>query len=330
MIETLYVESAIAQHPRVAAIRQRFPQARVIDCQRYGEVFNPKAQNFRLQKQKPALILAQKHQKFVLPAPNGYGIGGELNYYFSHMLNCPYDCRYCFLQGIYQSANYVLFVNYEDFQQNISELCLSAPEQAHYFFSGYDCDSLAFEPATGFANAFLPLFADLPNAWLELRTKSTQIRSLLQREPLPRCVVAFSLSPDNIAGRVEAKAPSVSKRIAAAAKLQQQGWPIGLRFDPLIYQHNYFELYRELFQQVFAVLDADTLHSVSLGVFRLPEHFFKKMLKLYPHERLFASPLRNTSGMVSYKADLEQTMLSDCSNMLLNYIPSTSFFPCTQ
>ena len=328
MIDTLYIESAVAQHARVMAIRQRFPKARVIDCQRYGEVFNPKAQNFRLQKQKPALILAQKHQKFVLPAPKGYGIGGEQNYYFSHMLNCLYDCRYCFLQGMYQSANYVLFVNYEDFQQQIRELCLATPEQDIYFFSGYDCDSLAFEPATDFAESFLPVFDKISNAWLELRTKSTQIRGLLQRPPLPRCVVAFSLAPDEIATKVEAKAPSVAKRIEAAAKLQRQGWPIGLRFDPLIYQHNFKDLYRELFEQVFSAIDASKLHSVSLGVFRLPDHFFKKMHKLYPNERLFASPLQRTSGMVSYKTELEQAMLSECSSMLLNFIPQDCFFPC--
>ena len=329
MLDTLYIESAIADHPRVSAIRRRFPKARVVDCERYGEVFNPKAQNFRLQKQRPALILAEKYQKFVLPAPAGYGIGGQHNYYFSHMLNCLYDCRYCFLQGMYQSANYVLFVNYEDFQQQIRDICQQSPGEPFYFFSGYDCDSLAFEPVTGFAEAFLPLFDELPNAWLELRTKSTQIRSLLQREPLPRCVIAFSLAPETVADKIEAKAPSVAKRIEAAAKLQQQGWPIGLRFDPLIYQHDYRQQYQDLFEQVFAAIDPQALHSVSLGVFRLPEHFFKKIHKLYPDERLFASPLQTVSGMVSYRGDLEQAMMADCTEMLLQYIPAERFFPCT-
>ena len=328
MIDSLYIESAISEHTRVAAIRRRFPEARVIECERYGEVFNRKAQNFRLQKQRPALILAHKHQKFVLPAPPGYGIGSRHNYYFSHMLNCLYDCRYCFLQGMYQSANYVLFVNYEDFQQEIRDICQQIPDEPLYFFSGYDCDSLAFEPVTGFAEAFLPLFNELPNAWLELRTKSTQIRNLLSREPLPRCVVAFSLSPEMVAAKVEAKAPSVTKRIEAAAKLQQLGWPIGLRFDPLIYQHDYREQYRALFEQVFSTIDASSLHSVSLGVFRLPEHFFKKIHKLYPDERLFASPLQSASGMVSYREELEQAMMADCSDMLLQYISKEQFFPC--
>ena len=223
MIETIYIEEAILQHPRVLDIMARFPQARKITCGRYGEVFNPKAQNFRLQKQQPALILAEKYKNFALPAPMGYGIGATRNYYFSHMLNCLYDCRYCFLQGMYQSANYVLFVNYEDFQQDIRQLCAESPDEPLHFFSGYDCDSLALEPVTGFAEQFLPFFATLPNAWLELRTKSTQVRSLLNREPLPRCIVAFSLSPDQIAVKVEAKAPSVERRLDALMQIAGTG-----------------------------------------------------------------------------------------------------------
>lgn len=328
MIDSLYIETNVQSHPRVRAIRQRFPDARVVFCERYGEVFNPKAQNFRLQKQQPALILAEKYQKFVLPAPQGYGIGGRHNYYFSHMLNCLYDCRYCFLQGMYQSANYVLFVNYEAYQQRIREICQASPDEDIYFFSGYDCDSLAFEPVSDFVDQFLPVFSSIPNAWLELRTKSTQIRKLLNQQSAPRCVVAFSLTPDTIAKKVEAKTPSVAKRIEAAVKLQQQGWLVGLRFDPLIYQHDYRELYRELFEQVFSQLDAQALHSVSLGVFRLPEQYFKKMHKLYPEEKLFASPLQCSNGMMSYRTDLEQAMMYDCTEMLLEYINKDQFFPC--
>lgn len=328
MIQTLYIEEAIQRHPRVNEICARFPKAQTIICDRFGEVFNPKAQNFRLQKQQPALILAEKYQRFVLEAPDGYGIGAGRNYYFSHMLNCLYDCRYCFLQGMYRSAHYVLFVNYEDFQRQIRELCAKFSDETLYFFSGYDCDSLALEPVTGFAAQFLPVFAELENAWLELRTKSTQIRSLLDREPLPRCVVAFSLSPGAIAAKVEAGAPSVTKRIDAMAKLQAQGWPLGLRFDPLIYTVDFREHYRELFEQVFERIDPEKLHSVSLGVFRLPESNYKKMHKLYPEEKLFAGPLVNQQGMVSYRQDLEREMMDFCSEQLLSYISEDKFFPC--
>jgi len=329
MIDTIYIEENIRQHPRALSICDRFPKARQIICERYGEVFNPKAQNFRLQKQRPALILAEKYQNFALPAPPGYSIGAKNNYYFSHMLNCLYDCRYCFLQGMFQSANYVLFVNFEDYQQQIKQICQDSANEPVHFFSGYDCDSLALEPVTHFSENFLPFFAEIPNAWLELRTKSTQIRSLLNRTAFERCIVAFSLSPDEIATKVEDKAPSLQRRLDALCKLQDHGWPIGLRFDPLIFQTGYQQQYKVLFEQVFSRIEPELLHSVSLGVFRLPEKYFKKIHRLYPDEKLFASPLENSQKMVSYKSALEQQMLAYCTALLLDYIPPSKFFPCT-
>jgi len=329
MIHTLYIEENIRHHPRTLAICDRFPKARIVICERYGEVFNPKAQNFRIQKQDPALILAEKFKNFALPAPQGYNIGAKKNYYFSHMLNCLYDCRYCFLQGMFQSANYVLFVNFEDYQQEIQQICQASPNEDIHFFSGYDCDSLALEPVTGFAEHFLPFFSSIPNAWLELRTKSTQIRNLLKTTPDPQTIVAFSLSPDEIANKVEDKAPNLERRLDALYKLQQQGWKIGLRFDPLIYQTDYQQQYKHLFEQVFSKIDLESLHSVSLGVFRLPEKYFKKIHQQYPEEVLFSSPLETKHKMTSYKAELEQEMLQYCTEQLLSYIPQSKFFPCT-
>ncbi|EIC30275.1 MULTISPECIES: SPL family radical SAM protein [Methylomicrobium] len=328
MIETIYIEENLADHPRVQEIVARFPEARRIPCGRYGEVFNPKAQNFRLQKRRPALILAEKFRNFALPAPAGYGIGAHRNYYFSHMLNCLYDCRYCFLQGMYPSAHYVLFVNYEDFQQDIRRIAEAHPDEAVHFFSGYDCDSLALEPVTGFAAHFLPFFSEIPNAWLELRTKSAQIRPLLAQAPLPRCIVAFSLNPEQISEKLEHKAPSLQKRLDAVRKLQEQGWPVGLRFDPLIFQPDYQDRYRQFFGQVFAHVDPKRLHSVSLGAFRLPEQYFKKAQKLYPDEKLFAGPMQLKEGMIGYEGPLEKDMLAYCVDLLSHYIASERFFPC--
>lgn len=330
MIDTLYIEEAIREHPRVLEIMDRFPQARHIFCERYTEIFNRKNQNFRLQKKNPALILARKHHGFVLPAPAGYGIGGQKHYYFSHMLNCLYDCRYCFLQGMYRSANYVLFVNYEDFQDEIRSLAEQCPEQESWFFSGYDCDSLALEPVSHFVEAFLPVFSGLPNAWLELRTKSTQIRSLLRSEVVENCVVAFSFTPDEVAQAVEHRAPSVKKRLDAMVRLQSKGWKLGLRFDPLIYQEGFESQYRQLFEDVFARIDRESLHSVSLGTFRLPKNYFRTLSRLYPDEPLMACRYEENQGMVSYPSVLETQMKDFCSHELLTYIPEDKFFPCVE
>ena len=327
MIDTIYIEEEIKNHHRTREILRRFPKARLIPCERYGEVFNPRAQNFRLQKLKPALILAKKYGNFVLETPQGYGIGGKHNFYFSYMLNCIYDCRYCFLQGMYRSAHYVLFVNYEDFESSI-EKKIAEFEEETYFFSGYDCDSLALDSVTGFTDKFLPFFEKYPKALIELRTKSIQIKSLLSRKPIQNCVVAFSFTPSEVSEALEHKTPAVSHRIEAMQRLQECGWKLGLRFDPLIYHENYKEQYERLIRDIFGAIRIESLHSVSLGPFRLPKVWYENIYRLYPDEKLFAGPLQGKGGVISYRSGIEEEMSGFVTRLLLNHVPSPIFFRC--
>jgi len=331
LIGTIYVEDEVREHPRTRAILERFPRSTVVPCARYGEVFNRRGQNFRLQKRRPSLVLAKKYGHLVHPTPAGYGIGGERNFYFSHMLNCLYDCRYCFLQGMYRSAHYVVFVNFEDFFESIAETTAEAAEPS-WFFSGYDCDSLAFEKVTGFVEEALPFFRHIPKAHLELRTKSTQIEALLEHKPFERVVVAMSFTPEEISRELEHKVPAVERRVRALARLAEHGWPLGLRFDPLIYAPEFRDVYRRLFDRVFEVLTetggSERLHSVSLGPFRLPTGFFRTAERLYPDEPLFAGPMADYGGTVSYRRDLEEELVGFCTEELLSRVPRSAFFPC--
>jgi len=328
-MQFIYIENDIRDHSRTHSICQRFPKATIVYCEHYGEIFNRKAQNFRLQKQNPALILAKKHKNHVLPAPPGYGIGGRKNFYFSHMLNCIYDCRYCFLQGMYRSANYVIFINYDDFEQEIIQTAKLHPDEDVWFFSGYDCDSLAYDPITRFVESFLTVFRNTPNANLELRTKSTQIRSLIAQEPLANCVVAFSFSPEEYSNSLEHGVPSVEKRIDAMEKLHDSGWKLGLRFDPVIYQPNYQELYNRLFSQIFSRIPATGVHSVSLGAYRIPKVFHQNIANLYPDDKLFAVHVEEHQGMMYYARESENNMLDYCRDELMKHIPESIFFSCT-
>ncbi len=325
----LYIEEQCRSLPRVQNILKKCEALPHIACERYGEVFNPKAQNFRLQKKRPALILAKKHQHFVLPAPSGYGFGNENSYYFSHLLNCPYDCRYCFLQGMYRSAYYVLFVNYEDFGKEIKETIQKCGEAPSYFYAGYDSDSLALEQYSQFAAYFVPFFKNVPQATLELRTKSAQIRSLLKHEAVKNVIIALSFSPERVSKQLEHRVPAFSKRIAAAKKLQDAGWSLALRFEPLIYHADFQADYEALFENIFSELDASKLHSVSTGLFRMPRTFFRNITKLYPDEALFASHYDTKQGLTSYPATIEAEMLKTCETALFNYIPKEIYYRCS-
>lgn len=323
MFAFIYIEKEILHHPVTRTIVSSFPKTTIIPCDRYQEIFNRKGQNFRIQKQKPSLILAKKFKNFVLPTPKGYGIGGKRNFYFSHMLGCVFDCRYCFLQGMYRSANYVIFVNYEDFKEAIVEKI--SPNEPTTFFSGYDCDSLALESITGFLKHFLPLFEKEPAALLELRTKSTQIAFLENRTPFPNAIVAFTLSPEEVVKAYEHKTPSLAARLRAIEILQNLGWQIGLRFDPLIYMEDYKAIYSHFFRQVFEKVK--TVHSATLGVFRLPKPFYKTLHKLYPEEPLLKQ-VQEHQGLFSYHPEIAEEMRTFCQNELFKHLEQNKLYSC--
>jgi len=326
MFSAIYIESAVRDHPRAREILDRYRDLPHIECERHGEIFNRKSQNFRLQKEQPALILARKHGRKVLPAPAGYGFDAAASHYFSHMLNCVYDCRYCFLQGMYRSAHCVLFVNYEDFTESIRQTITAGTGDA-VFYSGYDCDSLALEPVSGFASHFVPFFAQHPGATLELRTKSTQIASLLRLRPAPNCVTAMSFTTAAAAKRWERGVPSIEKRLAALARLQQAGWPVALRFEPLLPDQNP-RAHEALFELIFSQLDAERLHSVSTGQFRMPADYFRNTLKLYPDEPLFARETRTENGVVTFRPSHRECWLESIEDILFRHIDQARYYRC--
>ena len=136
MIENIYVEHSICNNKNVKEIIKKIKAKNIIKCQNYKEVFNLKKQNFVLQKKNPSMILAQKKKNLVLKTPAKFNIGSKNNYYFSHMLNCIFDCEYCFLQGMYRSANYVIFTNYNSFKNEIKKFLSCTGTKQYISFQG--------------------------------------------------------------------------------------------------------------------------------------------------------------------------------------------------
>jgi len=139
-------------------------------------------------------------------------------------------------------------------------------------------------------------------------------------------VVASSLSPENVASAVEEGAPSLAKRIDALVKLQNHGWRIGLRFDPIVWHAEYQNSYAEMIDLVFSHLDANKIDSITLGGFRLPKGFYKTMYKLYPEHWLFSSGLSEVNAMVAYRPEIETEVFHFVERECLKHIGKEKLF----
>jgi len=317
--ETVYIEEDTKEDKNTIDILGRIKFKNLIHCNNYSEIFNPRNQNFRIQKIKPNIILAKKKKNFIMTTPKEFTIGFKENYYFSHMLNCIFDCKYCFLQGMFNSANFVIFTNFNDF---INEIKKKTSNKNHKlcFFSGYDCDSLALEKVTNFLKVFLKSFKKINNAYLEIRTKSTNIDVFRNMKPIKNVIIAYSLNPEVIIKKFEQKTPTLKKRINSIRFLQERGWKIGLRFDPLINYSKNKLIYKKFFNIIFSQVEVKKIHSVTTGFFRMPNNFFNKLINIRPEDSLIFNKLKKEN---SFDDNIKK---NECVEELVKFIDQKKIF----
>lgn len=115
MFSHVYVEKGVAEHPRTKQILEKLNNTTVIEIEHYKDVFCRKKQSISAQSNAKALILAENTSGCIYEgAPVCQSFGNENFYYCSCMMNCIFDCEYCYLKGMYPSGNLVVFVNLED------------------------------------------------------------------------------------------------------------------------------------------------------------------------------------------------------------------------
>lgn len=322
------MEKAVRNHPRTKRILQNFPRAAVILIDHYKDVFCRKGQNFILQQCSQNLILAAKQGTLIYPgAPVCQDFGNENFYYTSCVMNCVYDCEYCYLKGMYPSGNMVVFVNLEDIFREVKKLL---EERAVYLCISYDTDLLAMEPITGYVkewNAFAQTQTDPAKTLkIEIRTKSADCLFWQRHLPAAGIIYAITLSPQAVIDACEHKTPSLARRLASAREALQRGFSVRLCFDPMIYCRDWKQQYGEMLRQVFAEINMDRITDVSVGTFRVSQDYLKKMRKTRPGSAVVQFPYQNDNGVYHYSKELTEQMEGFLVELLKKKVPEEKIF----
>lgn len=157
----------------------------------------------------------QKNRSFFYEgAPVCQDFGNTNFYYCSTMMNCIYDCSYCYLKGMYPSGHMVLFVNIEDYLEELDHILKT---QNMYVCISYDADLLAMEAVTGYVRLWSAYAAKHENLKLEIRTKCAS-HAMWDLPCLSNVIYAFTLSPQRMIDAFEKETPSAFARIVCAAE----------------------------------------------------------------------------------------------------------------
>jgi len=319
----LYVEDGASDTPFARAILARFPKARVTPVRDYRDVFNRPGQDFQRQKQSRALILARKKDRFLYRA-NEY-VQGAANPNFRYatlLLNCVYNCAYCFLQGMYSSGNLVAFVNQEDFFAATRSAIASRadPAQPLELALSYETDLLASERILPYAREWITFARAEPELVIELRTKSANIDALADVDPHPRAVIAWTLSPPAVIDRYEQGTPPLNRRLDALARAVNRGWPVRLCFDPVLPHADWRSSYRDLIVDTFSRIPPAAVRDASVGVFRLNTEYFNRVKKNRPDTDLAYRRYDRENGVVTHPAPEREALLGFMRETLGQYL----------
>jgi spore photoproduct lyase len=281
--------------------------------------------------QKTTLRLIPFHGRLLktCPGTKGYICCG---YQILHVgTNCPLDCSYCILQAYLNKPALRVFINLADRLSEIGRIMERYPERIFRIGTGEFTDSLALDSITHWTETLLPFFAERSNAVLELKTKTTQVEGLLKARVRDRIVVSWSLNSSAVVSREERGAPSIKARLEAARRCQQEGYAVGIHFDPLIEHPDWQIEYARILDLMDKYLDPKRIIWVSLGCLRFMPALGPIIRKRHPHTRVLSGEfVPGRDGKLRYFKPIRVDMCGTMGRLLRAWHRDLGVYLCME
>jgi len=299
----IYIEKQASEYNQTKKIIEKFKNATIIFIDNYKNLFDKKLPEWSF---KNTFIVAKLNSPAITDAPNWYWHNNKTSYFFKTSLNCIYDCSYCFLKWAFKNDIPVYFVNYEDIKNQIvnkvneykklddnldieeTDYELKVKSSCNYneklwFYSSDYSDILWMDNISWFMPEFVEFFEQFDNTMMEIRTKSSNIKSILDLWFVPKNTeFAISLNPQELIEKYEKWTSSLDSRIEAINILLSKWYNVWLRFLPLLPVKNYKEIYSEFAKDIKERIDMKKVSSTFVSWLLYTKWDYNNMLKKYP------------------------------------------------
>ena len=321
----IYIEEGAKDFPESHRVLKKFPNATTILIDDYRSVFNRHNQRFQAQKTSIKLVLAVKKQPFIYSgSPYAPNFGAVNFYYNAVILNCIYNCDYCYLQGMYSSSNIVIFVNHVHFFEAANKILLE--KGSIYLCISYDTDLLAFESIFPNCRQWIEWAEAHSSTVIEIRTKSANFKAIADLPPPKNTILAWTLSPQSIVAIHEKKTPPLKSRLSSINEALNAGWKVRICFDPLLRVNNWKAIYQEMLKKVFSTIQADKVFDFSLGVFRMNSEYLERIRKEQKGSPILYHPFTRQNQLYTYSSPETLEIVSFVKDCIKTYYPNARIF----
>jgi spore photoproduct lyase len=248
----------------------------------------------KLRTERGVLLLRNRTSSFIEQFQHPIGRCSKF-YKLTAYNNCNFWCEYCYLYLTFRNMPISThFVNYDKlFREIISFDRSNVPDILRVLNLGELCDPLAVEDVTGFAEELIPFVTEETyKTRLLFLTKSDNVDSLLNLEHGDRSIISFSVNTNKVFQQLEHRTASPEGRLIAAKKLQQAGYEIRLRIDPVILYSTWKKDYVDLVEKIFSYIKPER---ITIGEYRPAKGLASHIGSRFPDSPL----LKIHSGLVN-------------------------------
>jgi spore photoproduct lyase len=328
-ITKLYIDQEVKDFPESVSIQSRL-NLPVEVVTHFQQVFDYiLSSNDPILKGKQTLYLTLNKGAFVKKCP-GTRCYTCCDYKILHIGTfCHLDCTYCILQSYFHPPVLQYFVNHQNLRVELDGLF--ARRKITRIGTGEFTDSMIWELWTDLASLLVPIFSDQQYSALELKTKTTAIEGLRSLAHNRKTIAAWSLNTNQVIHHEEGSTASLSARLKAAAKCASWGYPLAFHFDPMIIYEECETEYRQVIQQLFAVVNPDDIVWISLGTLRFMPALKKIIQNRFPQSRIiYGEFVTGLDGKMRYFKPLRIDLYRRMVSWIREFAPDVCIYLCME
>ncbi len=240
--------------------------------------------------------------------------------------SCGFDCSYCSIQSFY-NENKIGFD--KNFAKKLENLKLD-PNKYYHIGTGQSSDSLLWGNKEGIMDALFEFARKNPNVILELKSKSKNIKYLLENDVPKNILCTWSLNPTTIIENEEHLSASLDDRIKSARALANRGVLVGFHFHPIVVYENYLDEYKEVVDRLVETFKPDEVVLVSMGTLTFIKPVIKKLRQRDFKSKILQMPLVDASGKYSYPLELKKEMFKGVYEFFRAWHDKVYFYLCME
>jgi spore photoproduct lyase len=328
-ITKLYIDQEVKDFPESVSIQSRLnlPAEVVTHFQQvFDYILSAKDPILR---GKQTLYLTRNKGAFVKKCP-GTRCYTCCDYKILHIGTfCHLDCTYCILQSYFHPPVLQYFVDHQNLHIELEDLF--SGRMITRIGTGEFTDSMIWELWTDLASLLVPIFSDQQYSVLELKTKTTAIERLKSLPHNRKTIAAWSLNTNQVIRHEEGSTASLTARLRAAVKCASWGYPLAFHFDPMIIYEGCETEYRQVIQQLFAVVNPADIVWISLGTLRFMPALKKIIQNRFPESRIiYGEFITGLDGKMRYFKPLRIDLYRRMVSWIREFAPDVCIYLCME